>query len=773
MATPSYTNYDEAVTGMSGGQGFSYLNQEQKDQLGGMTFSDPTRQSAPFATVEPTVLSSDKTGQIADYQSKLASYQQPQNVGQYVTDQDGNKYYFGDPKFDELSKQYSSPTATETTSSNVALDEGANAAGERGQWITGSDGMNRFYRVGEITSGGTSGSNDPTQDPLYQQSLGLIDKMSAQVDARTKALIDGIKQRYTGLIEQQKQINRGMEGSIGQSLLMGGSSRYAQLSSAGIDHTQVSYGLSQIANLNAMEAQEIAAAEQAAQDQDFQLMGKKLELVEKARAQKQAEMQKLNATLMEQSQKVQEANMQSQRDSAITGIISSGISDPLEIMKKLRAMGRSDITFDSVADITERLAQQDKFFPGLPGELQAAVKAGQVPPDTTLGQFAFMKDPMKALQMQKEQLEIQKLEKEINADPGAFGGLDAPNALAYAQEYATTGKIPTGLPKGAFGAISQMAKELPKATGVIVNKMTGVSDSKIAATEQQDYSRLYNITNNIKRLKELDAKRMGGLIGGTLGAIFGENDQQAYMTIRKSIIDDMQRMQSGAALTVEESEYYADYLPGRFSDTPGFSNWFFSDSKQKIENFEKIIDNRLRERLDVNGLSLYGYSKVDIGGKQYTVGDVVTNSSGLSGRVLPDGSIATDEEPDTGQDFSMVGNTQASNRPQRNNNPLNIKASAFTRAFPGVKGTDPKDASDGGKFLTFDTPEAGFAAAKRLIQSTNYKNLTVNQAMKRWSNSGYGGEVASTLKNRTINSLTPSELDTLIKAMAKREGYFG
>ena len=91
--------------------------------------------------------------------------------------------------------------------------------------------------------------------------------------------------------------------------------------------------------------------------------------------------------------------------------------------------------------------------------------------------------------------------------------------------------------------------------------------------------------------------------------------------------------------------------------------------------------------------------------------------------------------------------------------------------FSGVSGTDPKPAADGGKFLTFATAEAGFEAAKKLITSKNYINLTVDAALKRWSNKGYGGELVPSIKNKPIAQLTPSELDTLIKKMAAREGY--
>ena len=121
---------------------------------------------------------------------------------------------------------------------------------------------------------------------------------------------------------------------------------------------------------------------------------------------------------------------------------------------------------------------------------------------------------------------------------------------------------------------------------------------------------------------------------------------------------------------------------------------------------------------------------------------------------------------------SVGGDTNQASRAARNNNPLNIKASATTKTYPGVVGIESKPAADGGNFLTFKSPQDGFNAAKTLITSGGYKNLTLDAAMKRWSGGGYGADVAPQFKGRTIASLSDNELQTLIKSMAKREGYY-
>lgn len=111
-------------------------------------------------------------------------------------------------------------------------------------------------------------------------------------------------------------------------------------------------------------------------------------------------------------------------------------------------------------------------------------------------------------------------------------------------------------------------------------------------------------------------------------------------------------------------------------------------------------------------------------------------------------------------------------RPNRNNNPLNIKASPYTMEYDGVVGLEEKEAEDGGQFLLFRTIEDGFKAAERLLQTDGYIGLTVDQAVKRWSNNGYGAdEIAPQLKGKIMGNLSEKELQNLVINMAKREGF--
>ena len=221
------------------------------------------------------------------------------------------------------------------------------------------------------------------------------------------------------------------------------------------------------------------------------------------------------------------------------------------------------------------------------------------------------------------------------ADATAAKVADPYETLAFAQQYAETGKIPTGMPKGTFGSISQLAKDLPKTKGSLISNVTGITSSSLGTVEQGDITRLYNVVEATKKLKELDKKRVGGLTSGIIGKVFGSNDQGDYLTQRKAIVDEISRMQSGAALTTDEVNFYKDYLPGRYSETLGLGR----DSLKKIESFENVMNQKLNNALKTNQLSVVGYSNVDVGGQEYTVGDVISNGQGQYGRINSDGTI--------------------------------------------------------------------------------------------------------------------------------------
>lgn len=100
------------------------------------------------------------------------------------------------------------------------------------------------------------------------------------------------------------------------------------------------------------------------------------------------------------------------------------------------------------------------------------------------------------------------------------------------------------------------------------------------------------------------------------------------------------------------------------------------------------------------------------------------------------------------------------------NNPGNIKWSKFAQTFGATEG---KRATDGGTFAVFPDIETGLKAQRELLTSKNYRNLTVDAAMKRWSNHGYGAEIFPEIATKKMGQLTELELKELQKRQIRRE----
>lgn len=102
------------------------------------------------------------------------------------------------------------------------------------------------------------------------------------------------------------------------------------------------------------------------------------------------------------------------------------------------------------------------------------------------------------------------------------------------------------------------------------------------------------------------------------------------------------------------------------------------------------------------------------------------------------------------------------------NNPGNIKFGKFASKYGARVGRFSTE-RDGSRFAVFPDVETGLKAQRDLLVSKNYRGLTVDQAMRRWSNNGYGGEIYPEVSMRTMGELTDSELRELQKRQIKRE----
>lgn len=125
-----------------------------------------------------------------------------------------------------------------------------------------------------------------------------------------------------------------------------------------------------------------------------------------------------------------------------------------------------------------------------------------------------------------------------------------------------------------------------------------------------------------------------------------------------------------------------------------------------------------------------------------------------------------------GQQVSGGAGVNSAPRSVRNNNPGNLKASAFTKKLPGYQGTDP----DG--FAVFDSPQSGSNAQLALLKNYRSRGFnTVRKIINRWAppsdgndTSAYIGTVAKQLGVNPDDTLSADMLPKLQSAISRVEG---
>jgi hypothetical protein len=109
-------------------------------------------------------------------------------------------------------------------------------------------------------------------------------------------------------------------------------------------------------------------------------------------------------------------------------------------------------------------------------------------------------------------------------------------------------------------------------------------------------------------------------------------------------------------------------------------------------------------------------------------------------------------------------------RPIRNNNPGNLEFGPFAKS-QGAVGSD-------GRYAVFPTPEIGQQAKINLLKTGTYQSLTLTAAFNRYAPPSENPSYLQDLRNftgfdlnRRLSSLSDSEFNTLIGAVAKIEGF--
>lgn len=187
--------------------------------------------------------------------------------------------------------------------------------------------------------GSREGTNVPMPQDYWETVYGAdapifreIADMRKTSDRVAQEQVAMIQSQFTARRAEQQAINeRGLKG-IRQVLSLGGTSRYAPNVAGGIMSAAETEALSRLTKLDTQERAAIAEARTAQQNQDYQLLESKLDLLEKIRGEK-------SGALSEAQDAMEKTKAQIEKENAMSELIAQGITDPLKIFQALNKQG--------------------------------------------------------------------------------------------------------------------------------------------------------------------------------------------------------------------------------------------------------------------------------------------------------------------------------------------------------------------------------------------------------------------------------------------------
>jgi len=206
-------------------------------------------------------------------------------------------------------------------------------------------------------------------DEFDRQSENLIAQMKASFDEVTKRQIDDIERRFAMRREQQRDINLRFAEGRAQSLLIGGSSRFAQISSAGIMAAQFTAGLRALSAIDAEEKSLINSALQAQAENNFELLETRLGLAQEKRKEKQKATEKLAQKIADENKKLREKLRTSNIGTAIIDLKEKGFEEIDDIVAFLKESG-IEASVDEIKKIQALLETEEAKEQTFTGDLR-------------------------------------------------------------------------------------------------------------------------------------------------------------------------------------------------------------------------------------------------------------------------------------------------------------------------------------------------------------------------------------------------------------------
>ena len=195
-------------------------------------------------------------------------------------------------------------------------------------------------------------------------------------------------------------------------------------------------------------------------------------------------------------------------------------------------------------------------------------------------------------------------------------------------------------------------------------------------------------------------------------------------------------------------------------------NWDLAVQKDKVNRERRLEDEKIAIFLEYG--TRYPQAGVDIRDSYETIINKIEpyatkeEKMRMAQDVIDIGGFVTYEEAGLTSATGKLGGT----RTWRTNNPLAIRYGDFAKS-QGAVDTD-------GILAIFNTEAEGWAAAKNLLQGPSYNNLTINDALSRWSGREYDGSIMQGTgldPQMVINTLDDEQLGVVMNTIQSKEGW--
>ena len=272
----------------------------------------------------------------------------------------------------------------------------------------------------------------------YESAVSQLKTINPDADPIFKSLVDSLMSQWNARIEDMKRANESRKGAI-STLGVRLGSRYTGGAGGvfgGIIAEEERQGIQRIADLEAKKQGAVAEAREAYRTREFTKFSKFVDIAEKNYKEQTDALKELQKKTAEANKAIQEKTIQASRDSAVSDLISQGITDPTEILDMLNfyedgSSTGGDFTIEEITKVIENIKKATKSEETFDADikewkqlLDLGTEGGGLPAGTTFLEYQKTKKPLDTsiTEVGGRRILVNNQTGEIIRDSGASGG---------------------------------------------------------------------------------------------------------------------------------------------------------------------------------------------------------------------------------------------------------------------------------------------------------------------------------------------------------------